>query len=133
MNYFHISEKNRNNEMFRPRIPSNTMDGEDEKTKRICVSTCISGCIRAIIDDHCYRFDDGIYYVHVPWNYKGKVIKPTKVQVPDVNVTKEKWLTSKVRMRCIGKIMVFRSNKRDPYKHYCGHSYRFRWIEKYDI
>lgn len=131
MKYFHLSECNQNNKMFRPRVPSDRMDGEDGKTKRICVSTCISGCIRAITSGLFYLINDSVFYVHVPVDYKGRVFAPTKKEVPDVNVTREKWLLDKTRMKCIGKIRVFESSRRDPYDPYTK-LIRYKWIEKYE-
>ena len=131
MNYFHLSYDNQNGKMFKPRIPSNRIDGEDGKIKRICVSTSIVGCLRAITDTMSfYRWKDEEFYVHVPLHYTGKIIKPTKAQVPDVYCTKEKWLIEKARMHCIGKIRVCIINKPDPYYN-TSISYRFKWIDKY--
>lgn len=128
MTYFHLSESNYNNKVFYPRVPNSIMDGEDEKTKRICVSTCIPGCIRAIACG--YMFSECYLYVHVPLNYTGRVHKPKVSEVPDVISTKEKWLLDKTRMKCIGRIKVYKGNKQDPYdKH--DKKFEYKWIEKY--
>lgn len=128
MEYFHLSESNCNNKVFYPRVPYSTMDDEDQKTKRVCVSTCIPGCIRALVNG--YMFDECTLYVHVPLDYKGRVHKPSKKEVPDVIETREKWLLDKVRMKCIGVIRVRKTDKPDPYNSH-EKMFKYKWIEKY--
>lgn len=123
MNYYHISAYNQNNKIFKPRIPDLKLDLEDDSTKRVCFSTSIKGCLYAINVDEYLCCEDGIYYVHVPRKYKGKIHKPTVKEVPDVKLTREKWFLNNVRLKCLGKIKVYCSGKR---------GLRFKWIEKYD-
>ena len=123
MNYYHISAYNQNNKIFKPRIPALRLDSEDGRTKRVCFSTSIKGCLCAINVEEYLPCDDGVYYVHVPKNYRGKTHKPTVEEVPDVKQTREKWILNNVKLKCIGKIKVHYSSKRGLI---------FRWIEKYD-
>lgn len=120
MTYYHLSEKNCNNKVFRPRVPKDAYVDGDIKTKRICVSTAIIGAARAIIPVYWphYAFE---YYVHIPIN-NNKVIKPKESQVYDVHNTRERWLMENTAMKCIGKIKVT-----------CGFNEKisFKWIEKY--
>ena len=125
MNYYHISSDNQDNKKFKPRIPVLRMDDEDGKTKRVCFSTSITGCLLAISVPSYFTSIDKNFYVHVPVRYKGKIHKPTKKEVPDVIVTREKWFLNTVKMKCIGKIKVYQSWK-------SKYGIRFKWVEKYD-
>lgn len=125
MNYYHISSDNRNGEKFKPRVPDCRMDEEDGKTKRVCFSTSIIGCLSAINVQSYFNAIDKTFYVHVPINYKGKIHKPTKKEVPDVIETREKWFLNSVKMKCIGKIKIYPSWKSER-------GITFKWIEKYD-
>ena len=122
MNYYHVSSDNHDGKTFKPRVPYNTMWGENVTKRRVCFSTSITGCLNAINVSEYLPFCDDTYYVHVPLNYKGKIVKPTVGQVPDVKETREKWFVNRVRLRCIGKIKV---------RDYGRRGLKFRWIEKY--
>ena len=125
---YHISESNLNGKTLRPRIPENRMSGEDSRHVRVCFSTNITGCIRAINPD-VLRYDD-IFYVMVPFDYsKLSVYKPSEKEVPDVKETREKWVRSKVKLKCIGRIKVYRDNNHFTFADW--DSFRFRWLEKY--
>ena len=123
---YHISDLNCDGKTFIPRIPEDAYLGEeDTKHKRICVSTSIIGCIRAI--DSCMQYPGNKWYVHVPVGLNelyesNHVFKPSKNDVPDVQITREKWITKCIKMKCIGVVAA------------CGHALNkshFRWIEKY--
>lgn len=128
---YHISEDNHNGKIFKPRIPTTTMDGENRTITRICFSTSISGAFRAI------GFWDGgwsyPYYVHVPENInksviKNKVIIPHEDLVPDQKTTNEYWVRDKVKLKCIG----LASFKYDTHKDGRNRSkVKIKWIEKY--
>lgn len=124
---YHLSEDNHHNEVFFPRIPHSVMDEadmEDQKTKRICFSTTLSGAYRAIQ----FRYDDVLeLYVHVPYNQDVKYYRPTEKQVYDCKFTNEIWVKRKVKMKCIGKIKAY--YKKD-YFHWRPKVY-IKWIEKY--
>jgi hypothetical protein len=127
MNYYHISDINQNRRKFRPRVPKDRLPEEDGKTKRVCFSTSINGCIYAIGFDEIFfmfsKFHDYTYYVHIPLDYSGNIYKPTVKEVPDVRETREKWFLDTVKLKCIGKIKIYQSKNRGV---------RFRWLEKYN-
>lgn len=99
---FHLSRyKHPDGTMFRPRIPENGLYLEDEKTKRVCVSTSISGCFLAMGFENDYTYA----WIFEPVNYKkieNHIFQPTKNEVPDVTETREKWITCPVKMKCVG-------------------------------
>lgn len=118
---YHISLENHNGEIFYPRIPEGVWD-EDEKTPRICVSTSLVGCIRAL--DTCLWYPAVKWYVHVPDNLEdlyqnGSVMMPSEKEVGDVKTTREKWIIEPCKMNCIGAIKSVHGKFR------C----RFRWIK----
>ena len=132
---YHISASNMNNEILHPRIPDNyfTKNGyEDNMTPRVCFSESIPGCIMAINT----KQNNAEFYVHVPYG-SYDVITPTKKQVPDVEITKERWICSDVKIKCIGKIRTW--DKGEPgikfkYGNKTAELYEwdYEWIEKYD-
>lgn len=125
---FHLSEINHDGEWFKPRVPESIcLDGlEDDKIKRVCFSSSISGAFFAISPFG----DRQKLYVHVPVGIEniaksGKLCKPTEEQVYDVSTTNEFWIKKKVKLKCIGKISIgFKTNI------YCT-KINFKWIEKY--
>lgn len=122
MNYYHISECSLNGKTLKPRVPSSRMEKEDSRKRRVCFSTSIRGCLKAICAEYFLRVGDDEYYVHVPYNYTGKVYKPSEKEVPDVKETREKWFLNKVKLRCVGKIKV----RKDEKNHFT-----WKWMEKY--
>jgi len=110
MQYYHISKNPLKSDVLIPRAPKNPMYKEDPWTKRVCVSTSLVGCARALN----LSTWDGPVYVYVPVNYAGRIVKPTEKQVPDVKCTREKWLMDPVKMKCIGKV-VFGENRNKCY------------------
>ena len=128
---YHISEDNHNRKIFKPRIPTSTLEKENATIARICFSTSISGAFRAI------GFWDGgwsyPYYVHIPENINksvinNKVIIPCEDLVPDQKITNEYWVRDKVKLKCIG----LASFKYDAHKFYRNRSkVKIKWIEKY--
>ena len=125
MKYYHISSDYQGDKKFKPRIPDCRMDAEDGKTKRVCFSTSIMGCLCAISAKSYTSNLDRCFYVHIPVGYRGKIHKPTKKEVPDVIETREKWFLNTVKLKCIGRIKIYPSWKRK-------HGLTFKWIEKYD-
>lgn len=125
---YHLSEINHNNEVFYPRVPYSIMDEEeyeDQKTKRICFSTTLSGAFRAIQ----FRPDETmVLYVHVPYNINVKYYYPTETQVYDCKFTNEVWVKRKTKMKCIGKIRAYYKNS--DFRHWRP-KVRVKWLEKY--
>ena len=125
MNYYHLSAISLSNTLLKPRVPESIMDCfEDNKTKRICFSTSITGCIKAITCCN-YPFASEEFYVYKPINYTGKIVNPSEEQVCDVKLTREKWFTDKVNIQCIGKIKAYGLN------HFNRKMIKWYWIEKY--
>ena len=131
--YF-VSKVNMNNELLKPRIPDNylTRNGyEDNKTSRVCFSETIEGCLSGLSQN----INGWELYVHVP-DGEYKVIKPTIKQVPDVNITKERWICSNVTIKCIGKIKV-KDNGKPGIKYKYGnneaelYTWDYEWLNKY--
>ena len=121
-----------------PRIPDNffTRNGyEDNKTPRVCFSTDIGKCLMALSN----KCTGQKYYVYQPIG-KYNVISPTKKQVPDVEITDEKWICKKVKLSCIGKILCIGDKGEDGISYTYGHNNEYKaelyewnweWIEKY--
>lgn len=132
--YYFVSESSDIKSMV-PRIPDNYMTRhgyEDSKTPRVCFAPSINSCLMAL-SQKCTGME---FYVYIPdGNYD--IYHPSVSQVPDVNITGEVWIKSKVRVKKIGKIKVIGDKGLD------GHPYRYgnktaelydwdwKWIEKY--
>ena len=105
---FHVSEENLNNKVLTPRIPTNSwfIDNgyEDNKTPRICVTKSIDNCLIAIGDD----IKDMVLNVYVLEKVDEELItkKPSKEEVPDVEVTNELWILNKARCKFLFRIKV---------------------------
>lgn len=142
LNLFFVSEHGDYNEtIVQPKIPDNymTQNGfEDNKTPRVCFSTSIDGCLMALSQN----ITDKVFYVYQPVG-KHKVITPTEKQVPDVKITKERWICEPVELTSIGKIKAIDVNgpKDDgiPYRYGPNkehearlYAWGYKWIEKYN-
>ena len=132
--YF-VSKVSMDDELLKPRIPDNylTRNGyEDNKTPRVCFSETIEGCLSGLSQN----IDGWELYVQVP-DGEYEVIKPTVKQVPDVNITKERWICSNVDIKCIGKIKV-KDNGKPGIKYKYGnneaelYTWDYEWIAKYN-
>lgn len=118
---YHISSESHDGELFLPRIPNDAIEYEEEDSvyPRICVSTSIIGCVRAI-DPGDWISERIDYYVHVPEDLdsiyeSGSIFAPTKKEIPDVEFTREKWITTPTKFRCIGIINAHHPFKRKGY------------------
>lgn len=84
---YHLSEINHNNEVFYPRVPYSIMDDEeykDQKSKRICFSTTLSGAYRAIQ----FRPNESMeLYVHIPLEIENKI----KQIASNDTLTEKRW------------------------------------------
>lgn len=134
--YF-LAQKENINSLI-PRIPDNffTRNGyEDNKTPRVCFSTDIGKCLMGLSS----RCIDKKYYVYQP-DGEYKVITPTKKQVPDVEITDEKWICEKVKLKRIGEILCTGDKGEDGIPYTYGHNneyttelyeWNWKWIKKY--
>lgn len=131
---YHISPTNLDGKVLHPRVPVNklTKNGiEDGLTARVCFAPTIDKCLMALSDN----LKGKEFFVHVPVD-KTEYIDTTKKDVPDAKITKEKWVTMNVELKCVGKIKVFDA-KDKKYKYKCGtneskKSYLYKWNWKYD-
>ena len=133
---YHLSYKNQDKRIFKPRIPDSAVDGDSENKTiaRICFSTSMSGAFRAISFDYD-NYWSRPFYVHIPENIvdavKNKnVIKPSNKLVFDSEYTNEYWVREKIKMKCIGKA-CFKYAKQNFYSQY-RHTVKIKWIEKYE-
>ena len=133
-NYYFVSESSDIKSMV-PRIPDNYMTRhgyEDSKTPRVCFAPSINSCLMAL-SQKCTGME---LYVYIPdGNYE--IYHPSVSQVPDVNITGEVWIKSKVRVKKIGKIKVIGDKGLDGHPYRYGnktaelYDWNWKWIEKY--
>ena len=133
---YHVSQSNLDGKTIQPSVPNNfmTKNGyEDGKTKRVCFSSFIDGCLRAL-SQKCTGMK---LYVHIP-DGEYDVYKPSVKEVPDVKITKEVWIKEPVKLKCIGKIDVIGDRGEDglPYKYGNNtaelYDWDWKWVEKVD-
>jgi len=98
--YFFVSKQDFNNKIIYPKIPIHKSDNENDKIKRICVSQSIYGCLSAL---PVLMTDD---IINIYKCYSNDVIKPSKKDVIDVNLTGEVWLIEPVKMFFYKKIQI---------------------------
>ena len=100
--YYHISEQDLDGVILNPRIPTNSwfIDNgyEDGKTPRICVAKSIDNCLTAIGDDIKGMVLN--VYIIESINEELKTKKPSKEEVPDVEITNEIWILNKGMYYC---------------------------------
>ena len=136
-NLYHVSENNLDGQILNPKIPSNymTKNGyEDNSTPRVCFSTSINGCLAGLSSN----IEGKEFYIMVPDDIsKYEVLSPGVDEVPDVQITKEKWICEPVTLKCIGKISVadamdtpqkYKYSNNIAYLYYWNYS----WINKYN-
>ena len=131
---YHLSDENQDGKVFKPRVPLSALDSdeEDQKTKRVCFASSMSGAYRAI-DCGMYQYD---YYVHVPVCLddivkNGKLYKPTTKDVADCGDTGEYWILSNVRLKCIG-IARFTYLDNNYFRARYSPDVRIKWIKKFE-
>lgn len=135
--FYHLSEINHDGEIFKPRVPDTVWSNywgipeEDFKTKRICFSKTISGAFLAIDFKGKYR----TLYLHIPENIndipKDKIVVPTNKQVPDSEFTREVWIKSAVKMKCIAKIQIGYNESNNKTFYQWRPSVKFKYLERY--
>ena len=106
MHVYHISMKDLGDEIIlEPKIPDIVAFGEDDHTKRICVSPSILGCLRSVQPINQYTPQEGLnekkpeitrakFYLYEAKVKCKNLYQPTKQEVPDVYVTNEFWVMS---------------------------------------
>lgn len=133
--YFVSERSDFDKTIVQPRIPNNymTKNGyEDGKTARVCFSTSIDGCLRGL-SKNCTGME---LYVYQPVLNGQKIITPTTKQVPDANITKERWITEPVELVCIGKIEVVKDAGKPGHTYKYGNNtaelydWEWHWIER---
>ncbi len=136
--YFISQNESMDEVLLNPRIPDNymTKNGyEDNKTPRVCFCPSIGDCLTALSMDCKGK----TFYVHIAdpdGNYD--VYKPTKDQVPDVNITHELWIKTPVTLKYVGDIICTAVNR-------CGEKYTYgdnkeaelyrwgwKWVKKFN-
>lgn len=106
--FFVSSEDDLHTKEAIPRIPKNYMTDngyEDNKTPRISFSTSIDGCLMGLSKN----ISNQVFYVYQPIG-EYRIITPTIEQVPDVKITKERWICEPVQLVRIGKIRAIDEN-----------------------
>lgn len=135
--YF-LSELNMNGKTLNPRIPDNfmTKNGyEDNHTKRVCFAPTIDKALMGISQNMVGKQ----LFVHIPAKgiNRAHIVRPTKTQVPDADITGEIWLTEPVELKCVGKIRVDGDKGLPGHKYNYGgntaelYDWNWTWIEKY--
>ena len=117
---YHLSEKDLNGQTLHPRKmeKDRVMEGEDWRSKRICVSTSIDGALSSLASCMTCPFGEK-FYVHTLTNLDelfmhDKVYKPSKKQVPDAEATGEHWLKAPATLECIGKVEIIDIKPNSP-------------------
>lgn len=138
---YHLSTMDCAGKIFTPRVPKNEFVDwgvEDGVTKRIPFCVSISKALMAIGGK---RVTGNVFNVYTPdmsYITESELLKhivyPTKQQVPDVHLTHEVWVTTKVKLKFEFKIRVLQ--KRKEYKLeftkkdgsiYVGHPCEWEW------
>lgn len=105
MKVYHVSNLKQSTIKLSPRIPDNfmTRNGyEDAKTKRVCVSISVDGALKAM-SMNLKGKELHVYSAHVP---EAEMYKPTTQEVPDVNITGERWIKKDVILNYEKSIVV---------------------------
>ena len=127
---YHLST-NENLKVLTPRVPECAVAiYEDVKTKRICFSDFIEGCLSALQDI------PNRYYVYVPEQEvdEADIHIPTVDEVRDAKYTHEVWVMRETKVKCIGVIQT--ENWDWSKRHNSGRGrttffhYPYKWIEK---
>lgn len=100
---YHLSEKELPSRLS-PRVPRNYMTEkgyEDGETARISASNSIDGALRAL----SANLSGKTFFVYELVT-KSQVIKPTTTQVPDSEITEERWILGDAIPKLLGQIKV---------------------------
>lgn len=123
MKLFHISFDGDLEGEWKPQTPAGLeKEGKyaEEDTPRICVSPTIKQCFQAIYPNVFRYFENKDYpymdiFVYQPQPLIKGIVYPKKLTkerwVFDAHVTDEHWITEPVKMKLIGKVRIFNTNK----------------------
>jgi len=102
---YHLSMERMDGRVLYPRVPESRADDEDDVTKRVCFSTSIRGCVKAICADDiaCSAY---IYEPADISKIKDSIVVPSTDEVNDVKETREKWVTCPVEVKLIGVVRI---------------------------
>ena len=130
---YHLST-DENLKVLTPKIPKNALpEHEDVKTKRICFSDSIEGCLSSL------QTSPNKYYVYVPENEVDEIdiYIPTVDEVIDAKFTHEVWIMKEIKVKCIGAIQAKKYDFKKRYSSGRGRitffHYPYEWIEKKNI
>lgn len=133
--YYFLSQNKNLDCVLYPRIPDNrlTRQGyEDNKIKRVCVATSISGALKGL----SIRQKDAVYYVYRPIG-EYNILKPSVQQVPDVEHTGERWILTPVKMELIKSIQITEPSEYFVYKignvKHKAHGWKYKTLENLQI
>lgn len=114
--YYHLSFEELENIKLIPRVPDNflTRNGyEDNTTKRVCLSTSIEGCLKAMSQN----LKGKRLYVYSAELSVNDVIVPTIEQVPDCKITGEVWVTKEITLPKYGIVDVHIAGRAHKYQY----------------
>lgn len=109
---YHIARKSMDGKELEPRIPDNEYIKwgiEDGKTKRVSFASSVKRCLRAIAgmpvgtEMYVHTIDKDSVDVKT---FRNCIVYPTRQQVPDVHLTREVWVTCKVKLKLAYKIRI---------------------------
>lgn len=113
MKYYHISNGEEIINKFIPRVPEDRNIYEDDKIKRICVSTSLDGCLSAVPwqYDIEYYADEELPITVYEFEIDEKDIINSEYLynnnlVADANITKECWVTKEIEPNKIYDIIL---------------------------
>lgn len=108
MKFYFVTDQYFGNEMvLEPRIPETIQENEDNKTKRICVSTSIIGALSATSQNLEIGEPTFVYETDIPIDSKN-LIQPNQTQVFDAEYTGEFWVTKKNKFKLIKMVEVIK-------------------------
>lgn len=129
--YYHVSFEKSENIKLIPRVPDNflTRNGyEDNTTKRVCLSTSIEGCLKAMSQN----LKGKRLYVYSVELYENDVIVPTIDRVPDAKITGEVWVTKGIMLPIYGVLDVYKAGRAHKYQYGNGNTAElYSWHYKF--
>lgn len=113
---YHISERELESLVLHPRVPEGineiTPGFEDETTPRVCFSSSVDGCLKAIGPglDRFGKWPQMFVYVPITEppqnNIVSNKILVSKKLVMDANISEEFWVVNSIAVKLIGTIQI---------------------------